>query len=163
MASVKKLTQLAKEHLQVDEEIKHIISGQYETKILGKDSIRKGIFLATNKRLVFFAKKITGFELEVFPYSNISSIEMSKGIMGHSMSFFASGNKAKMKWIKEENKGDVQKFVEYVKENIGKKSSSENSSSDIADQIKKLADLRQKGILSEDEFQSKKTQLLSKM
>ena len=37
------------------------------------------------------------------------------------------------------------------------------SSSDVPDQIKKLAELKEQGILTEDEFQSKKQQLLSKM
>ena len=37
------------------------------------------------------------------------------------------------------------------------------SSDDIPDQIKKLADLRDQGILTEEEFNSKKTDLLSKM
>ena len=50
--------------------------------------------IATNKRLIFFAKKLTGFDLEVFPYKNISSFEMGKNLMGHHVSFFASGNKA---------------------------------------------------------------------
>jgi len=163
MASIKKLTHLVREHLENDEEIQHTISGQYETKILGQDSVRGGILLATNKRLVFFAKKITGFDLEIFPYSNISSIEMSKGIMGYRMSFFASGNKVRMKWIKEVDKGDVQRFVEYVKGNIGKKASDKNLSLDLTDQIKKIAELREQGILSENEFQSKKTELLSKL
>jgi len=58
MPSIKKLTHLVREHLENDEEIQHTISGQYETKILGQDSLRKGILLATNKRLVFFAKKL---------------------------------------------------------------------------------------------------------
>jgi Short C-terminal domain len=36
-------------------------------------------------------------------------------------------------------------------------------SPDIADQIKKLADLRDQGVLTEDEFQQKKAELLAKM
>ncbi len=163
MANIKKLIELAREHLEINEEVKCVIFGTYETKILGNESVRAGVFLATNKRLIFFAKKMFGFDLEIFPYSNISSIEINKGMMGHSISFFTSGNKVKMKWITEENKGDVQKFVEYVKENMNKNTSGENSSLDIVDQIKKLAELKEQGILSEGEFQTQKTKLLSKI
>lgn len=42
-----------------------------------------------------------------------------------------------------------------------KKTSSQNNSVDLADQIRKLADLRDQGILTEEEFQGKKSQLLS--
>ncbi|MCG2700577.1 PH domain-containing protein [Candidatus Parcubacteria bacterium] len=149
-----------------DEKIYYVISGQYEIKILGKDSIRKGIFLTTNKSLIFYAKKLIGYDFEVFPYSNISSIEMSKGIMGYSISFFASGNKAKMKWIKEIRKGDVKKFIECVKENIGKKIVKDNLQKpvlDVTEQIKRLAELKEQGILTDEEFNSKKKELLLKL
>lgn len=130
---------------------------------MGHDSVRTGVFLATNKRLVFYAKKLTGYDLEVFPYSTISSIEMGKNLMGHKVKFFASGNKASMKWIKE---GDVQKFIEEVKGRIGKKEAVQGvmpTSDDIPAQIKKLADLKEQGILSEREFETKKKELLAKM
>ncbi len=163
MSNEKKLLQLAQEHLDKEEVIKYFILGYYEIKLLFNNSVRKGIFLATNKRLVFFAKKLTGFDLEIFPYANISSIEMNKGFTGHSISFFSSGNKVKMKSIKEKESGDVQKFIEYIKNNLGKKIENPEQLPDIAEQIKKLAQLNEQGILSDAEFQLKKTELLSKM
>ena len=166
MDNAKKLLQLAEEHLEKDEKIEHTILGQYEIKILGNENTRKGVFIATSKRLVFFAKKLTGFDLEVFPYANISSIEMSKGFTGYSISFFSSGNKAKMKYIKEKNEGSVQRFIEYVKNNLEKKEStpeSTNTAIGTTEQIKKLAELKEQGILTDEEFQSKKTELLSKI
>ena len=94
---IDKLIQLSREHLDDEENAIEVVMGAYETEWLGIDSVRTGIFIATDTRLVFFAKKIFGFELESFPYSNISSIEMGKGLMGHSISFFGSGNKVSMK------------------------------------------------------------------
>ena len=91
-------------HLDADEEILASIMGAYETEIMGNDSVRNGVFLATNRRLVFFAKKLTGFDFESFPYDKISSLEAGKNLMGKKVTFFASGNKAAMKWI---NDGDV--------------------------------------------------------
>lgn len=163
MANLKKLIEKAKEHLESEEEILHGIKGAYETKRFGQDSTRNGIFLATNKRIIFFAIKLTGYDMEVFPYSTISSIEMGKGIMGHKITFFASGNKATMKWIKE---GNVQEFINEVKSRIGKKEETEPPKEielDIPSQIKKLAELKDQGILSEEEFESKKKELLAKL
>lgn len=152
-----KMVNESKAHLESDEEILYSIFGAYESKIMGKDTVRNGVFLATNKRVVFYGKKMMGYDLEVFPYSNISSIEMSKGMMGHSISFFTSGNKVKMKWI---NLGDIQGFVNHVRENIGKKSDEPKYSSNSADEIKKFAELRDAGIITEEEFTEKKKQLL---
>lgn len=163
MAKIDKLTQEAKGHLEPGEEIVAVVLGTYEAKLMGNNTLRTGIFIATNKRVVFYAKRMFGYDLEVFPYSNISSIEMSKGFTGHTISLFASGNKVHMKWI---TTGEIQKFVDYIKGNIGKKQASEAqgaSQSNIPEQIKQLAELKEEGILTEEEFQSKKKELLAKL
>ena len=87
MGRLKKLTNKAKEHLESEEEILKSIVGSYEIKIMGKDSVRTGIFLATNKRMVFYAKKLTGYDMEIFPYSTISSIENSFSSSNHASAF----------------------------------------------------------------------------
>ena len=160
MAKIDKLIDNAQKHLEPGEIVLASVMGAYETKIMKSDTVRNGIFLATDQRLVFYAKKLAGYDLEVFPYSSISSIDMGKDLMGHRISFFASGNKTSMKWI---NTGDVQKFVQVVKERIGKRAESANTSVDITDQIRKLAELKDAGILTEQEFTSKKQELLLKI
>lgn len=155
----KKLEKLKKEassHLEQGEKIIATVMGVYESEILGSDTVRNGIFLATNKRVIFYGKKLFGFDLEVFPYSNISSIEMSKEFLGYKITFFSSGNKVHMKWI---SIGDINEFVNHVKENIGKKPSASQSSS-AADEIRKYKELLDEGIITEEEFEQKKKQLL---
>lgn len=156
MAKIDRLTSQVQEHLDEGEEILYTVLGTYETKLLGEDSIRTGAFFATNKRLVFFAKKLVGYEMEVFPYSSISSIETSKGFMGHKLSFFSSGNKVSMKWIQE---GDVKGLVNFVKENVGKRENS-NVAGDNVSALEKLASLRDKGVLSEEEFLVEKKKII---
>lgn len=169
MANYKKSLVLVKEHLNNGETIHSSVYGVYEIKLMGNDSFRHGIFIATEERLVFFAKKLFGYDLESFPFKNISSIEKSKGFMGHSISIFASGNNAKMKWI---NDGDISKFTEYVNSKIGHSESNNIQANqnendilklDIPRLIQKLTELKDKGILSEDEFNSKKGELLAKI
>ncbi|MNL11767.1 hypothetical protein D3C87_1326140 [compost metagenome] len=160
MAKIDKLTTQASEHLQQGEQIIVTVMGAYETKSMGQDTLRTGVFLATTSRLFFYGKRTFGFDTESFPYETISSFEYSKGLMGSTISFFASGNKVKMKWI---NKGNIEGFISTVQSNLGRKgaSSSNNSALDVAEQIKKLADLRDSGVLTEEEFSSKKKQLLN--
>jgi hypothetical protein len=163
MANYKKSLFLVKEHLENGESIKASVFGAYEGKLMGNDITRNGIFVATEKRLVFFAKKLFGYDLETFPFKNISTIEKSKGMMGHSITIHSSGNNAKMKWI---NKGDVAQFTEFVNSNIGNTNTTQPvqvTEIDIPSQIKKLSDLKEQGILTEEEFNSKKTELLAKI
>ena len=35
---------------------------------MGTDSVRKGSFIATDRRILFYAKKMGGYDLESFPY-----------------------------------------------------------------------------------------------
>lgn len=161
MAKMEKVLERAREHLERDETVQAAVMGAYETKILGEDSARTGVFIATERRLIFYATKMFGFDLEAFPYENVSSIEMSKGFAGHSITIFASGNKATIKWISQ---GDVAAFISLVKERIGKKDGRTAQPPDnIPDQIKKLAELRDIGAVTDEEFQAKKTELLARL
>ncbi|WP_313431730.1 PH domain-containing protein [Siminovitchia terrae] len=157
-----KLIEQSKEHLDADEEVLYSVLGVYEAQILGNDSVRNGIFLATNKRLFFYAKKLGGYESESFPYSNISSFEASKGMMGHAISFFASGNKVKMKWIQD---GDIDGFINHVRQTMGKKASSKEpvntGARSVVEELKELASLRDNGILTDEEFQKEKEKILN--
>jgi hypothetical protein len=117
MAGLEANVKAAQAHLEPGETIIAAVLGAYEIKIMGSASLRNGVFMATDRRLVFFAKKLFGYDIEVFPYSKISSIEGGKGFMGHHFTFFSSGNRVSMKWIK---KGDVDGFFAHVSGAIDK-------------------------------------------
>ena len=159
MGKLDKLVGQAREHLEQGEQVISAVLGTYEAKVLGQDSVRTGLLIATDHRVVFYAKKMGGYELESFPYSNISSFEQGKNMMGPNVTFFSSGNKVQVKWIKD---GDVSEFVAAVRSRMGK-SSNAAAASDVAEQIRKLAELRDQGLLTDSEFQAKKTELLSRM
>jgi hypothetical protein len=111
MAGFESNIKAVQEHLNPNEIIVAAVFGAYETKIMGQDSIRNGVFVATNQRLIFFAKKMSGYDMEIFPFQNISSLEQGKGAMGYKIAFFTSGNKVTMKWI---TKGDFAQFFNYM-------------------------------------------------
>ena len=164
MAKIDRLLERAKEHFDEGEEPLQTVLGAYETKIMGGDSVRNGVFIATNQRLLFYAKKLTGFDIESFPYANISSMEMGKNLMGHYISFFASGNSCKMKWISD---GDVRAFVDTVKAQTAAAKSSPAPSSeqptDPVDQLERLGKLHAAGVLTDEEFSAKKAEILARL
>jgi hypothetical protein len=157
MAKKDKLIEGAKTQLESDEVIQEYVIGAFKTKRLGADSARVGVLIATDRKVLFYGKKTFGFETEVFPYSNISSIELSKGMLGHKIILFASGNKAEMGSI---NSPNVNEFLKVVRGNLGKKKEGSVIAASSADELKKFAELRDAGIISEDEFIAKKKQLL---
>jgi hypothetical protein len=158
MASYAKNLIAIQEHLDAGETISNSCGGQFETKRLGNNSVRPGIFVTTENRLIFFAKKWSGYEIETFPYTNISAIELSKGLLGKTINLKMSGNEAKLKWIQE---GDPDALISFIRKHMGEKT--HEGSTDIPGQIQKLAELRDSGILTEDEFTVKKVELLNKI
>ena len=158
MSKAEKFLKLAQDHLN-GEEVKFWVFGAFKSKIMGKDTLRNGIFIATERQIFFYCKKLTGFESESFPFSNISSLEIGKGFLGHKINIIASGNKVEMSGI---NLGQVNEFVEYVRSKIGKSTSSTSDPSTVsaADEILKMKELMDAGILTQDEFEAKKKQLL---
>lgn len=60
VAKLDKLVAQAREHLDEGKDVVSAVQGTYETKIAGNDSVRKGAFVATDRRLVFYAKKAHG-------------------------------------------------------------------------------------------------------
>lgn len=145
-----------KNHLDSDEFIVSHIAGAYECKILGKDTVRNGIIAVTNKRMVFFGKKLTGYDLEIFPFRNISSFATGKGLMGHNISFYATGNSVKIKWINSKN---VNEFIVILKdklENETNKDNTKDTKQDVFEKLKEIKELFNIGILSADEYEDKK-------
>ena len=116
MTSETKNIEELKTHLEQDETIESYVSGAYDCIIMGNETHRDGIIAATNKRLIFYAKKNLSYDMEVFPYANILSIKTSQDSMGHEISIFTTGNSLKLKWI---NSINVNEFISIVKERIG--------------------------------------------
>ena len=101
--------------------------------------------------------------------------------MGHVISFFASGNKATLNWISDVS--DMQAFVSAVKaRQVGGIQSSAaappptqvdppsastaapgTDAQHIMDEIRQLAELHTSGILTDEEFNAKKAELLARL
>lgn len=160
---IKELTKI----LWEDEKVEHAIEGSYHQG--------RGLLIATNKRLIFVDKGfIYGLKVEDFPYDKITSIQYKTGLMWGEITIFASGNKAV---ITETWKKETQNFSEYVRARISsvkehashKEILMQNDGSpvygdeDLLNKIKKLAELKEQGILTQEEFETKKKELLSRM
>lgn len=164
MSKLNKLTKKAQEHMEPGETVIASVLGAYETKRLGQKGVRNGILVATDQRVLFYAKKFAGYDLESFPYSNISSFEQSKGMMGHKIRMFASGNEVEVKWISQ---GDIDLLMREVKTRLQRSAPTAAVAAETVappeptEELRKYASLRDDGIISEEEFQEKKRQLLS--
>lgn len=129
--------------------------------------------VATNKRLIFVDKGMFfGLKVEDFPYDKISSIQYETGLLMGKIIIFTSGNKAIIDHVE---KSKVRTFGDWVRARIS--SPKENvlvhpvsqtqpipgNSSDPLEKLERLARLKEQGVLTDEEFQKQKQQILSTM
>ncbi len=163
MASEQKNLSEIKKHLDGDEVIQSHILGAYVCKILGTETVRNGILVITSKRMVFFGKKLTGYDLEIFPFEKISSFSTGKELLGHKISFYATGNSVTIKWILSKN---INEFISILKGKLEKETTKEtttNPAQTVFEKLRELKDLLDEGIISDEDFEEKKKCYLDKI
>lgn len=162
--SPEKLIPPARQFFEPGEEALATVAGQYEKlKPNGqKEHIRSCVLVATDRRVLFYAKKITGHDVESFPYSLISSIVEGKNLMGRNVQVIAPGHLVEVKWIK--SPADLTAFVSTARERMGQPATQTlTPARDPLDQIRQLGELRDAGVITSEEFETKKTELLSQI
>ena len=120
-----------------------------------------GILVSTNRRLIFIDKGFFfGLKVVDYPLDKITSIQYEAGILFGTLKIVTSGSQSQ---IENVPKKEIRHFAEFVRNKIAKGSShSDNAVLDnsIINQLEKLVGLRDKGILTEEEFIKEKSKLL---
>lgn len=124
------------------------------------------LIVCTNKRILFLDKGlIFGCKQLEIPLDKVNSVETSKGLLLGSIKVWDGASAMK---IDNVQKFALQPFVtavnkarEALKNNNQQiKVEKNDESNDYIKELEKLAELKEKGIITEEEFLSKKKQLL---
>jgi hypothetical protein len=130
---------------------------------LNNDTIRKGYLISTNQRVIFYAKKFGGYDIESFPYVNISSFEGGKSMMGNHLKIITSGNTAMVKWIQDA--GMFAILIETVQKQINnlknKNTSISQAAPSVAQEIEKIANLLKQDLISKEEYEKLKQKIIN--
>lgn len=123
------------------------------------------LITCTNKRILFLDKgMIYGLKQVEIPIEKINSVSYSKGLMFGNITIHHGSDHMEIKQI---NKITLNPLVDAINNEIenlkGEKNDpiqSKELSYSIADEIKKFKGLLDEGVITEDEFQTKKKELL---
>lgn len=153
---IKKLPEI----LHENEMIENLLQGRYEGK--------QGLVAVTSQRVVFLEEGAFRHRLEDFPYERISTVQSETGMMYGKLTIFASGNKAVIDQVAP--KQQVNVAADFIRSRIGVKSSPTAASSpasppadDPMEKLKKLGELKEAGVLTEEEFNAQKSKILDSM
>lgn len=121
------------------------------------------LIVVTPKRVLFLDKgMIFGLQQVEILIEKINSIEFKTGLLLGEIHVWDGSSKMVIKNIQ---KASVKPFAESINKAIdlyrNRAQSGSNSSFNIADELKKLAELKAQGILSEAEFDIQKKKLLA--
>ena len=118
-----------------------------------------GQFILTNERVCFYRKDPFEEVLETIPLSKISSVE-TLSLMGYRvLRLHTAHDDLEFKTLEPKTLFDE---VLAQLERLRNEASTAPAES-ITDQIKKLGELRDGGLLTEDEFNAKKAELLARL
>jgi hypothetical protein len=138
------------EHLWNDEMVELLSSGNVGDK--------NGLLALTSHRLIFLFAGLVNSAFEDFPISNISSISYKSGMVLASIEVYASGNKAT---IKNVNKADAKEIADAIRARLGRPvAATTQAVPSDADELAKWARLRDSGVITAEDFEAKKRQLL---
>ncbi len=150
---IKRLT----EHLWEGETVERMTTGAY-----GNGT---GLIVLTDRRLLFVQDGVMSKKSEDFPIDKVSSVQWSSGLMLGAIIIFASGNKTE---IKNVNKDDGKEIVDVVRARLSTSAAEPSAAAgasqpDIIGQIRQLGELKEAGVLSVEEFETKKAELLKRL
>lgn len=164
----KLVKKLVPERIKPMEGVERILNDGEEIidSISGKKNLIEGGLVLTPKRVFFYHSTGKGkYGTDEYSLDKISSINYTLGkFFGEVAIIEIHSSDDKLKLVSKNANDEVEAFVKSVKQHIEeyKKQSTpvSNNNSDVAGQISKLAELRDKGILTEEEFTIQKRKLL---
>jgi len=145
--------------LHENEQVLNLAAGEYDG--------HQGLLAVTDGRLLFFEKGMVRSRQEDFPYSKISSIQTSTGMLFGELVIFVSGNKAKLKQVVPKER--ATEIGDYIRARIHDGPPAAAAQAAVpapagpADRLRSLQSMRDQGLISEEEFEAKRQQILAEL
>jgi len=140
----------------------------------GNDRSRKNSFtgrvraVVTDKRVAVKIPQMTGDDERSIPYDSITSVDLDTGLVNKRITLQTPGSTYHIE-AQEPGKEEVREAVSFIRKMRKEANQPEvvatddSSEPDPLEQLEKLRELHEKGAVSDDEFEEKKSDLLDKI
>lgn len=139
------------------------------SSLFGDDRSRKMSLIGhvraafTNKRVVVKIPQVLGTDERSIPYDSITSVDLDTGLVNKRITLQTPGQTYHIEAHKPDKEA-CREISKYVREKItgveDKSTASMKNKEDSLDKIEKLKELNDQGIISNQEFEKKKQELL---
>ena len=142
---------------------------------MGSKTKRSATIAVTDRRVIIFSKKLGGYDVQDFAYGLLTGVNHKKGFTFGDIDFRASGDSAHLTMVP---KDEVERISQMVRDRIALSHRPDGPGAtvappvgqpngpvghpavSVADEIRKLGELRDAGLLSQEEFDTQKARLL---
>lgn len=128
---------------------------------VGRFENKAGIAVATDRRLLFLEKSIGSEDLTSFSIGAIQATDLKKSPGGETLTVNHSGTKAVITTLGHGQGDSLVRAIRTAQAPPAPQQTSAAPASEVIGQLERLGELHVKGILSDDEFQTQKTIILS--
>lgn len=122
----------------------------------GDDKQYNGVLVVTDQRVAFYYKGWFSEVFEQIPLGRVTAAEQRTVMGHHTVTLHTSGSSLEFKTFDRARRDGVLAHIEQQRAGAG-------LGPGPLDQLKKLDELRQAGILTDEEFAAKKAQLLDRL
>jgi Short C-terminal domain len=130
----------------------------------GDKAQRNGQFVLTSERACFYRKGLLGEVFETIPLARITSVETLSRMGYRVLRLHTSHDDLAFKTFESKELFDsVHERLEELRHQPTATASPAPPPDSVMDQIRKLGELRDSGLLTESEFTAKKTELLARL
>lgn len=158
----KHVTNFKARHAAAGEEVVATAEG-YIGKAMGsgKDTQHNGCMIVTGQRAAFYRKGLMGEVLETMPLKSITSVER-KSLLGHRvLRLHTSHDQLEFKTFDKEGEAALVNAIEAGRTAAqAPPTDTAGNSAAPAERLRQLNSLKEAGLLTEEEFATKRAQLL---
>lgn len=166
MKKSKHVTVFEKTKMKPDEQVLLFCEGWIGNMMgSGKDAQQNGALIITDQRAIFHRKGFTGSIFQSSKHKDVSSIEL-KSMMGYkAIKFYTYNDSLQFKTFEPADKVNqiFEKAEELREAQQDSSTATAASNDDPIEQLKKLAELKESGILTVEEFEAKKSEIMNKI
>jgi hypothetical protein len=128
----------------------------------GGEQERRGTLLVTDRRVLLQTKRVGGYDVQDFAYGLLTGCNYSTGAGLQTIELVAAGDRARVTQVLREEAKRIGPLIRSQMA-LSQNTSGPPPLGDPAEQLRKLAELREAGLVSEEEFQAKRTEILGRL
>lgn len=159
--------------IQPGEQVLDVTSCLAEVTRMGTRSKRRASLILTDQRVVVFSKKLGGYDVQDYVYGLITKVEHKVGMVNGHIALRASGDLAELSQV---DKQDCERIAQAIRSRTSVSAPSPDGAGParrdaggrgahrgVLDAIAQLGELRDRGVVSDAEFEAKKAELLGRL